>query len=76
MVLGGGGIRGGQIIGASDERGALCGGPHGDHRRSPGHHLQGLGNRLEPGIYAPIGRPLKIANSINDETGKPIEELI
>ena len=24
----------------------------------------------------PIGRPVKIANSIDDETGRPIEELL
>ena len=24
----------------------------------------------------PIGRPIKIANSINDETGVPIKELV
>ena len=34
-------------------KGSLCGGPHGDHRRSPGHHLQGPGHRLDPGVHAP-----------------------
>ena len=76
MVLGGGGIRGGQIIGASDERGAYVA----DRMVTIGDLLatiyKALGIDWTREYMHPIGRPLKIANSINDETGKPIEELI
>ena len=76
LVLGGGGIRGGQIIGASDERGAYV-----------AERMVTIGD-LYATIYKafgidwtkeymhPIGRPLKIANSIDDQTGAPIEELV
>lgn len=76
MVLGGGGIRGGQIIGASDERGAYVA----DRMVTIGDLLatiyKALGIDWTREYMHPIGRPLKIANSINDETGKPIEDLI
>jgi hypothetical protein len=76
IVLGGGGIRGGQVVGTSDERGAY-----------PAERMVTMGEVFAT-IYKafgidwrkeymhPIGRPLKIANSINDETGAPIRELI
>jgi hypothetical protein len=76
MILGGGGLKGGQIIGASDERGAYV-----------AERLVAMGDVFAT-IYKafgidwtkeymhPIGRPLKIANSLNDQTGVPIQELI
>ena len=75
LVLGGGGIRGGQVIGASDERGA-----------NVVERLTTIGD-LFATVYkafgidwtktymTPIGRPIKIANSIDDETGVPVEGL-
>lgn len=76
MVLGGGGIRGGQIIGASDERGAYVA----KRRVTIGDLLatiyKAFGIDWTKEYMHPIGRPLKIANSVNDETGKPIEELV
>jgi hypothetical protein len=75
-VLGGGGIRGGQVVGASDGRGAY-----------PAERMVTVGD-LHATIYKalgidwtkeymhPIGRPIKIANSLNDMTGTPIKELI
>jgi Protein of unknown function (DUF1501) len=76
LALGGGGIRGGRVVGASDEKGAY-----------PAEHMVTIGD-LYATIYKalgidwrkeymhPIGRPLKIANSINDETGTPVTDLI
>ena len=76
LVLGGGGIRGGQVIGASDERGAYVA----DRRVTIGDLLatiyKAFGIDWTKEYMHPIGRPLKIANSINDETGTPISELI
>ncbi len=76
MVLGGGGIQGGQIIGASDERGAYVA----DRMVTIGDLLatlyKALGIDWTREYMHPIGRPLKIANSINDKTGQPIEEII
>jgi hypothetical protein len=76
LLLGGGGIRGGTVVGASNERGEY-----------PTERVVTIGD-LFATIYKalgidwhkeymhPIGRPLKIANSIDDETGTPIHELI
>lgn len=60
-----GGIRGGQIIGASDERGAMVA----DRMVSIGGLFatiyKCLGIDWEKEYIHPTGRPLKIANSIN-----------
>ena len=39
LAIGGGGIRGGQVVGASDERGGLCSRPQDLHGRPLRHHL-------------------------------------
>jgi uncharacterized protein (DUF1501 family) len=76
LCLGGGGIRGGQIIGASDARGAYVA----DRLTTIGdvfatiYKAMGIDWRKE--YMHPTGRPLKIANSINDMTGGPISGLI
>ena len=76
LVLGGGGIPGGRVIGASDERGAYVA----DRQVSIGDLFATLykafGIDWTKEYLHPIGRPLKIANSNDDETGKPISELI
>ena len=76
LALGGGGIRGGQVVGASDQRGAYVT----DRRVSIGDLYATLykafGIDWTKEYLHPIGRPLKIANSNNDETGLPIEELV
>ena len=76
MVLGGGGIRGGQVVGASDERGAY---PV-DRKVSIGDLYatiyKALGIDWTKEYMHPIGRPLKIANAIHDETGVPLAELV
>ena len=45
MVMCGGGIRGGRVVGASDERGPLC------------HRVQGDGHRLDQRVHAPHRAP-------------------
>jgi uncharacterized protein (DUF1501 family) len=76
VVAGGGGIQGGKIVGSSDERGAYPAGrvvSMGDLFATV-YKAFGIDWRKE--YMHPIGRPLKIANSLNDETGVPIPELI
>ena len=76
LVLGGGGIQGGRVIGASDEKGAYVA----DRMVTMGDLLATIyktfGIDWTKEYMHPIGRPLKIANSINDETGVPINELV
>ena len=75
-VLGGGGIRGGQVIGSSDERAAY---PV-ERPTSIGDLFatvyKALGIDWTREYMTPVGRPIKIANSIEDKTGVPIPELI
>jgi uncharacterized protein (DUF1501 family) len=76
VVLGGGGIAGGKVVGASDSQGAFVS----ERPVSMGDMFatvyKAFGIDWTKTYMHPIGRPLKIANSFNDETGKPIEELI
>ena len=76
LVLGGGGIRGGTVVGESDERGAYVK----DRMVTIGHLFatlyKALGIDWTKEYMHPIGRPLKIANSIDDKTGEPIRELV
>ena len=76
LVLGGGGIQGGQVIGASDERGAYVA----DRMITMGDVYatiyKAFGIDWEKTYMTPIGRPVKIANSIDDATGVPIKELV
>ena len=76
LVLGGGGIRGGQVIGASDERAAYVA----DRMVTMGDVYatvyKAFGIDWEKTYMTPIGRPVKIANSIDDKTGVPIHELV
>jgi len=75
-VLGGGGIRGGQIIGASDDQGAYVE----EREVSMGDIFatiyKALGIDWTKEYMHPVGRPVYIANSIDDKQGHPIEELI
>ena len=76
LCLGGGGIKGGQIVGASDARGAYVA----DRQTSIGDVFatiyKAMGIDWTKEYVHPTGRPLKIANSINDMTGTPISGLI
>ena len=76
MLLGGGGLQGGQVVGASDERGAYVA----DRMVTIGDVFasvyKAFGIDWQKEYMTPIGRPVKIANSIADKTGEPIKELI
>ena len=76
LALAGGGIRGGQVIGESDRRGAYVS----DRMVTIGDLFatiyKAFGIDWTTEYLHPVGRPLKIANSLNDETGEPVEELV
>ena len=76
LVLGGGGIQGGQVIGASDERGARIA----DRMVTIGDLFatvyKALGIDWTKEYMTPIQRPIKISNSIGGESGLPIKGLI
>ena len=76
MALAGGGIRGGQVIGESDERGAYVA----DRMITIGDLYatvyKTLGIDWEKEYMHPIGRPIKISNSIAGAQGYPIKELV
>src|SRR5438128_1372903 len=76
LALSGGGIKTGQVVGASDERGANVV----DRVVSKGdlyatiYQTRGIDWKKE--YMSLIGRPIKIAMSIDDKTGSPVNELL
>jgi hypothetical protein len=76
LALGGGGIKTGQVVGASDENGAVvtsrpvC---MGDIYATV---YKAFGLDWTKEYMSPIGRPIKIANSLDDMTAVPIQELL
>ena len=76
LLLGGGGIQGGQVVGASDERGAYVA----EQMVTMGDVFatiyKAFGIDWTKTYMHPIGRPVKIANSIDDKTGIPIKQLV
>jgi len=76
LAIGGGGIRGGRIVGASDAQGGYVA----DRQVTVGDLAatvyKAFGIDWTKEYMSPIGRPIKIANSINDETGEPIKDLV
>jgi len=76
LIVGGGGVKGGRLVGASDERGAYVA----ERMVSMGDVFatiyKAFGIDWTKEYMHPIGRPLKIANSLNDQTGAPIQELM
>jgi uncharacterized protein (DUF1501 family) len=76
MVLGGGGIHGGCIVGASDKDGAYVA----DRPVSLGDVYatvyKAMGVDWNKTYMSPIDRPVYIANSFDDTAGTPLHELI
>lgn len=76
MLLGGGGIAGGHIIGASDKDGAYVA----DRPVSLGDLYatvyKAMGIDWTKTYMSPVGRPVYIANGFEDEVGTPVEELV
>jgi uncharacterized protein (DUF1501 family) len=76
LALAGAGIKTGQVVGASDERGANV-----TERVVTMGDLYAtiyktLGIDWKKEYMSPIGRPVKIANSLDDKTGAPVKELL
>lgn len=76
MLIGGGSIRGGLVIGASDKRGAYVA----DRMVSMGDVYatiyKAFGIDWAKTYVTPIRRPVYIANALGDKQGEPIRELI
>jgi uncharacterized protein (DUF1501 family) len=76
MALAGAGIKTGQVVGTSDEKGANVA----DKVVSMGDLYatiyKTLGIDWTREYMSPIGRPIKIANSLDDRTGEPVRELL
>lgn len=76
LVMAGGGIRGGRVIGTSDEKAAYVA----DRRVSIGDVFatiyKALGIDWSKTYETPSGRPVYIANALDDKLGSPIEELL
>lgn len=76
LALAGGGVKTGQVVGASDERGYNVASrvvSMGDLYATI-YKLLGIDWTKE--YMSPIGRPVKIANSLEDTTGEPVAELV
>ena len=76
LALTGGGIKTGQVVGSSDEKGFNVT----DRVVTMGDLYatiyKALGIDWRKEYMSPIGRPIKIANSLDDRTGEPIAELL
>ena len=76
LVVGGGGIQGGQIIGASDKDGAYVA----ERPVSLGDLYatiyQAMGIDWTKTYMSPIARPVYIANGFQDTAGTPLKELV
>ncbi len=76
LLVGGGGVRGGQVIGSSDDRGAYVA----DRPVSTGDLyatiFKALGIDWTKTYMSPIGRPIYLANGFDDKMGQPIKELL
>lgn len=76
VAVGGGGIQGGHVVGASDEKGAYVA----DRLVSIGDLYatiyKAMGIDWTKTYMSPIGRPIYIANTFEDKAGVPIAELI
>jgi len=76
LVLGGGGIKTGQVVGQSDEQGAVIVNQPISIGDVFATVYKALGIDWHKEYLTPVGRPIKIANSFDDLTGKPVSELI
>ena len=76
LLVGGGGIQGGRVVGASDERGAYVA----ERPVSIGDLYatiyKAMGIDWTKTYMSPIGRPVYIANGFDDKMGAPLPELI
>jgi hypothetical protein len=75
LAIGGGGLKTGVVVGASDERAANVV----ERKTSIGDLFatiyKAMGIDWTAEYMTPVGRPIKIANSFEDSTGEPVSEL-
>ena len=76
MALGGGGIQGGRIVGASDKDGAYPAGSPTSLGDVYATVYKALGIDWTKTYKSPTDRPVYIANGFGDTAGNPIKELI
>jgi len=76
LALTGGGIKTGQVIGSSDEKGYNVASRVVTMGDLYATIYKALGIDWRKELMSPIGRPIKIANSLDDRTGEPIAELL
>ena len=76
LVIGGGGLKTGLVVGASDENGANITSSHTSMGDVYATIFKAFGIDWTKEYQTPIGRPTKIANSLEDTTGSPIPELV
>ena len=76
LALGGGGIKGGQVIGSSDEEGANVTSAATSMGDVFATIYKAFGIDWTKEYETPIGRPIKIANALDDSTGAPIQGLL
>jgi uncharacterized protein DUF1501 len=76
LALAGGGIKTGQVVGASDERGYNVAERVVTMGDLYATLYKAVGIDWTKEYMSPIGRPVKIANSLDDRTGEPVRELL
>jgi uncharacterized protein (DUF1501 family) len=76
LALSGGGIKTGQVVGSSDEKGYNVASRVVTMGDLYATIYKALGIDWRKEYMSPIGRPVKIANSLEDRTGEPVEELL
>jgi hypothetical protein len=76
LALAGGGIKTGQVVGSSDEKGFNVASRVVSMGDLYATVYKTLGIDWTKEYMSPIGRPVKIANSLEDTTGEPVKELL
>jgi len=76
LALAGGGIKTGQVVGSSDEKGYNVTSRVVTMGDLYATIYKALGIDWNKEYMSPIGRPVKIANSLDDRTGEPVGELL
>ncbi len=76
LAIAGGGIKTGLVVGASDEKGAYVANRPIGMGDIFATVYKAFGIDWTKEYETPVGRPVKIANALDDETGKPLPELL
>jgi hypothetical protein len=76
LVIGGGGIRVGRVIGASDNGGFNPVGPAYSVGNIFATIYKAFGIDGQKEYMSPAGRPIKIANALDDRAAEPLKELL